>query len=1187
MKEQRTKQILICLAASLGCFWLGNRVGLLYVSAVGMVTQRLAAAVNLSKIVLHPLQLSSAPIPVGCGVGAILLVGLAYLCIKYSGHRLVPQKEYGSARWGTAADIAPFLHEKPSENIPLTATESLSLAMKMPVTAENNYNRNKNVIVFGPSGSGKSYSVAGPQLLQFNSNYVLSDPKGELLDTYGNVLVSQGYDVKVFNLKDRDKSDHYNPFAYIHDTDDIVVVAKNLIKNMKEEPRQKNTADPIWEEGSTSLLEALLAYVYFEQPPEMHNMNSVMELFVLMQHRYGPQGRSQLDDIFEDLAMEKPASFAARQYGLYHMAPDKTAQSIDVSLGMRMSAFNIPSIMKICEDDTIHLEELASDKKVALFVVTPDTTTAYNFLAAVMFQQCFQILVHTADNREDHCLPRHVRFLLDEFPNIGMIPDFQILISTIRSRNIGCTLIYQSIAQLKSQYGDDWGTILENCDSELVLGGGNNPESLEFFGKQLGKRTIEVLNTTENLGAQGSFSKNYQVASREMNQVVAEKALRGQNGLIREKYVTFSLHAENYQQAKEQLENRAADIADHFKRMGSSTRILSGIERLSLLQGIMRPNEEMSFSYDWLLAEDDLTTKDFISPSSYNWHPEHDDSRAVYRDRYQFGDKIGKTMYLRGIAPEMKNGLFSMLSELPFDHVITMHVDAMDQAEAVQEIEKKLAYMHKEEYDAIAKARERNMPASIAVSYDLKSKMHHTEQMMDDITTKNQKIFKVGILIHTYGDSNAQLDERVRRICSTVQQQTCRFDSILYEQRNAMNSMLPLGKKWLGLERTLETVSTAIYVPFTTQELFQPGGLYEGINARSKNLILCNRKLLPAPAGIVLGMTGYGKSFSVMQMVTNIMLRWPDDDIVLIDPEQEYTHLVTAMGGVVIDISASSPSHINPMDITEDYGDDEDPIRLKSQFLQNFCQLILHSSELSPQERTFIDVAAGLTYQRYMANPKREEMPTLHDFYRNLALQGEEVKPLLTALKLYVSGSMDLFAHQTNVNVQNHCICFNTVKLGKSMQSIGMLTVLDQVWNRITRNRVLGRRTWVFTDEFQQLLGNKDCTDFYFQLSSRARKWGAILTSITQHVRSVLDNEDARRMLSDCGYIKLLNQSPDDANDLARLLHISNEEKRYIENAEIGSGLLIVSKTVVPFNNDFPKDTELFRLMDTSPNRKS
>ncbi len=290
----------------------------------------------------------------------------------------------------------------------------------------------------------------------------------------------------MFNLKDRDKSDHYNPFAYIHDTDDIVVVAKNLIKNMKEDPRQKNTADPIWEEGSTSLLEALLAYVYFEQPPEMHNMNSVMELFVLMQHRYGPQGRSQLDDIFEDLAME---SCVIRSAPIWTV-PYGTGQNCTQLMysGMRTSAFNIPSIAKICEDDTINLEELASDKKVALFVVTPDTTTAYNFLAAVMFQQCFQILVDTADNRQDQCLPRHLRFLLDEFPNIGMIPDFQILISTIRSRDIACTLIYQSMNQLKSQYEDDWATILENCDSELVLGGGNNPESLEFFGKQLGKR---------------------------------------------------------------------------------------------------------------------------------------------------------------------------------------------------------------------------------------------------------------------------------------------------------------------------------------------------------------------------------------------------------------------------------------------------------------------------------------------------------------------------------------------------------------------------------------------------------------------------------------------------------------------------------------------------------------------------
>lgn len=469
--------------------------------------------------------------------------------------------------------------------------------------------------------------------------------------------------------------------------------------------------------------------------------------------------------------------------------------------------------------------------------------------------------------------------------------------------------------------------------------------------------------------------------SEEMNRVISEKALQGQNGLIREKYITISLHEDDYRKAQVRLLKHAEDIQNLFKRMGSTVRRLSGIERLNLLHGITRPEEVMEFSYDWLLAEDSLTTKDFIAPSGYNWKPEHDDSRAVYNDRYQFGEYYGKVLYLRDIAPQMKDNL-------------------------------------------------------------------------------------------------------------------------------------------------------------------------------------------------------------LMQMMAGIMLRWPEDDLVIIDPENEYARLVEAFGGEVIEISASSKSHINPMDISEDYGDEGNPIQLKSQFLRDFCQLVLNSKELSAQECSLVDRAALITYQKYLLHPEREQMPSLHDFYNNLSLQGPQAKALTMALSMYVDGTMDLFAHQTNVDLQNHCICFNTVKLGKSMQSIGMMTVLDQIWNRITRNRVLGRRTWIFTDEFQLLLGNSACTNYYFELSSRARKWGAILTSITQHVRSVLNNEDARRMLSDCGYIKLLNQAPDDANDIARLLHISDEEKRYIENAEVGSGLLIADKVVVPFNNTFPQDTELFRLMDTNPNRK-
>ena len=620
--------------------------------------------------------------------------------------------------------------------------------------------------------------------------------------------------------------------------------------------------------------------------------------------------------------------------------------------------------------------------------------------------------------------------------------------------------------------------------------------------------------------------------------------------------------------------------------MGSTVRRLSGIERLNLLHGITRPEEVMAFSYDWLLAEDSIMTKDFIAPSGYNWKPEHDDSRAVYNDRYQFGEYYGKVLYLRDIAPQMKDNLLSLLSDLDFDNAISIHVDAVEQREAVEQVQKQLAYMQKEKGDGMVNAVRMNLPAYMGVRYELTNQIEDAEELLDNLHNYNQKIFKVCILIHTYGRNNAELDERVQQICNTVQQQTCRFSPIPFEQCAAMNSVLPLGKKWLALERTLLTVNTAIYVPFTTQELFQPGGLYEGTNARSKNLIMVNRKLLPAPAGMVLGMTGFGKSFAVMQMMAGIMLRWPEDDLVIIDPENEYARLVEAFGGEVIEISASSKSHINPMDISEDYGDEGNPIQLKSQFLRDFCQLVLNSKELSAQECSLVDRAALITYQKYLLHPEREQMPSLHDFYNNLSLQGSQAKALTMALSMYVDGTMDLFAHQTNVDLQNHCICFNTVKLGKSMQSIGMMTVLDQIWNRITRNRVLGRRTWIFTDEFQLLLGNSACTNYYFELSSRARKWGAILTSITQHVRSVLNNEDARRMLSDCGYIKLLNQAPDDANDIARLLHISDEEKRYIENAEVGSGLLIADKVVVPFNNTFPQDTELFRLMDTNPNRK-
>lgn len=670
---------------------------------------------------------------------------------------------------------------------------------------------------------------------------------------------------------------------------------------------------------------------------------------------------------------------------------------------------------------------------------------------------------------------------------------------------------------------------------------------------------------------------------KEMNKVIADKAMQGQNGLVREKFVTITVKADSYDNAAQQLARRAADLKGSFKGLHSDATTLSGKQRLALLNAILRPDTSFDFEYDWLLAEDKLTAKDFICPSSFDWRPEHDDSRATYSDRYAFGKKIGKTVFLRDIAPEMTDDLLSRLSELPFDLVITLHIDTVEQHDAVEMVKTKLAFMRQEEADGMQRAVKQKLPAAMGIRYELSENIKNAEDLLDELVNRNQKLFKVALMIHTYGNTNEELDNRIKQIMSAVQKKTCKVDALPFEQREALNSILPLGKKCIGIERTLTTANTAIFVPFTTQELFEPGGFYMGLNARSKSLLMFQRKNLASPAGYVLGQPGSGKSMDVKLEIAQVMMG-TDDDVIIIDPEGEYTPEVQAMGGQVVEISASSSEHINPMDITEDYADSDSPLVLKSQFLQMFCELIIGGGGISAAERTYIDRAARMTYAKFFNAPQKMNMPSLKDFYDNLVKQGPGAEDIATALSIYVDGSMDIFAHQTNVDIRNRLVCYNTVKLGKPMQTLGMMVVLDQIWNRITLNRVTGRRTWVYTDEFQLLLRDKESMNYYFEISGRARKWGAILTSITQHVESILMDEDARRMLSDCQYIKLLNQAPLDAQQLGKLLKISPEELDYITNVDAGSGLLIAGRSVVPFVNEFPENTRLYKLMDTNPN---
>lgn len=514
--RQKNKPALLIFAAII-IFWLSNRMGGIYESTPGGIGDKIFAALDVEQLLNPPYGLCLSSTSLLWGLAGLAITALVAIWVIANKHKLMPGVEHGSARWGTPEDIKPFIDPKPENNIILTDTERLSMEGRMKVTADNDYNRNKNVIIFGGSGSRKTRGVIKPNLLQLNCNYIITDPKGELLEDCGGALLKSGYQVKIFNLIDREKSDHYNLFAYLHSEDDLLKIAKNLITNMKDDPNAKTSTDPIWEEGMTALIEAIFGYVLFELPENERNVNSAMRLFRLLQVKEDVPGYvSPLDIVFQELASRKPDAFALKQWEIYKMAAPKTAQSINVSLGLRLSAFNIPSIQNIVADDDLDLLDFAKDKKVALFVVLPDTDPSFNFLAAVMYQQLFDMLAVAAYHLPGRRLPRHCRFLLDEFANIGQIPHFQNLISTIRSREISVTIVYQTLAQLKSQYKDDWPTIIGNCDSWLFLGGDNTPDNLDFVCKLLGKTTIEALNPSETNGSHGSYTKAYQSLARDL-----------------------------------------------------------------------------------------------------------------------------------------------------------------------------------------------------------------------------------------------------------------------------------------------------------------------------------------------------------------------------------------------------------------------------------------------------------------------------------------------------------------------------------------------------------------------------------------------------------------------------------------------------------------------------------------------
>lgn len=663
----------------------------------------------------------------------------------------------------------------------------------------------------------------------------------------------------------------------------------------------------------------------------------------------------------------------------------------------------------------------------------------------------------------------------------------------------------------------------------------------------------------------------------EYNIMLDEKSREGHNSIIREKYITFGTIATDYEASKPILSRISLDLLNNFKSLTCNTEEISGTKRLEIMHSMLnKDTDKFNFEYDYLVRSD-LKTKDFIVPDSLNFQN---------KSTFEFGEKVGRVMYLKDIPPELSDKLLSELSDIPINMTINLHINSVEQDKAFDLVKQKISFMEQQKIDEQKKAQKSGYDADM-IPYELKYSLAEAEELLDDLQNKNQRMFKANVLIFTSADSYEELDESVYKILSTARKNNCKIGYLDYLQEEGLNSTLILGYNFVEIQRTLTTASTAIFIPFTTQELFQKGGMYYGLNALSRNLIFFDRKTLKNSNGFILGTPGSGKSFTAKREIVNVLLN-TDDEVMIIDPESEYVSLVNGFGGEVIDVSSGSDVNINPLDITMNYADDEDPLSLKAEFMLSLCELLIGGRNgITSSEKTIIDRAVKLTYAPHFSNPKKYPIPTLVDFYEVLKTQPEiEGENIALSLELYVKGSLGVFSKPTNIDINNRLVCYDIKNLGKQLRTMGMLIVLDQIWNRITENRAMGKRTWIYIDEIYLLFQNEYSSNFLFELYKRARKWGAIPTGITQNVEDLLISDLARRMLSNSDFIIMMNQATSDRLELAHLLNISNQQLGYVTNSNEGQGLLFSGDSIIPFIDKFPKNTKLYKMMTTKPDER-
>ena len=669
---------------------------------------------------------------------------------------------------------------------------------------------------------------------------------------------------------------------------------------------------------------------------------------------------------------------------------------------------------------------------------------------------------------------------------------------------------------------------------------------------------------------------NMDIYRKEYNNMLLSQIV-GSNGIIQEKYITITINKNSLDEARTYFRRVGTELSNHFLKLGSKFIEMNADNRLRLYYDFYRTGEENYYDFDMLVnMRRGHSFKDYICPDSVM----HDN------DYFTLGNRYGRVLYLKDYANYVKDNMIAELTDINKNLILSIDVVPVPLDEAIKEGENRRLGVETN-ITNWQRRQNANNNFSAIIPYDLELQRNESKEFLDDLTTRDQRMFLTVLTIVHTANSKKELDEDTESILMVCRKHLCQLGILKFQQLDGLSTAIPFGVCNINAKRTLITESLAVLNPFKVQEVNHENGIYYGQNIISKNMIIADRRQLLNGNSFILGVSGSGKSFTAKNEIVSVMLRDNNADVIIIDPEDEYSRLVKALKGEVINISSTSDNHINAMDMNKDYGDGANPIILKSEFLLSLCEQLIGSGNLGPKQKSIIDRCTAQVYRVYQQGNYMGVAPTLQDFREELLKQEEpEAKALALDIELFTDGSLNTFAKNTNVNTDNRLVCYNILELGDDLKPMGMLVILDNILNRITKNRSKGKNTYIFIDEIYLLFQHEYAANFLFKLWKRVRKYGAFCTGITQNVDDLLQSHTARTMLSNSEFIVMLNQASSDRFELAKLLNITDLQMNYITNVGAGQGLIKIGNVLVPFINEFPTNTELYKLMTTKPNEK-